>query len=248
MELAGKVAVITGASRGLGAGLAAVFRARGLRLGLCARSEIAPQPDEVQPGEVQSGEVHAALDVREAAAVSAFAAEVHERLGPIDLWINNAGVLDPVCFVRDLSPEDLWGHLQVNLIGALNGAQALLRHQAPGAVLLNVSSGAALKGYAGWGAYCAGKAALDRLSECLALEEPGLRVHSVAPGVIDTDMQRQIREVPEERFPQRERFLQLKRDGAFNSPAFVAEHFLRVAFDPQARSEEVVLRTPSEQG
>lgn len=235
-ELAGKVAVITGASRGLGAGLAATFRAHGLRLGLCARSELP----------AHEGEVRAALDVGDAAALEAFAAEVAARLGPIELWVNNAGILDPVCFVRDLSPADLNAHIQVNLIGALNGAQAFLRHRAPEAVLLNVSSGAALKGYAGWGAYCAGKAALDRLSECLALEEPGLRVHSVAPGVIDTDMQRKIREVPLERFPERERFRQLKRDEAFNTPEFVAEHFLRIAFDPAARPEDVVTRTPTQ--
>lgn len=238
MDLAGKVAVITGASRGLGAGLADALRARGMRLGLCARSE----PVGV------AGEVCAAVDVRDADAVRGFAERVARELGPIELWINNAGIVTPVAFARDLSGPELLAHLEVNLVGALHGAQALLGTRAADAVLINVSSGAALKGYAGWTAYCAGKAALDRLSECLALEEggSGLRVLSVAPGVIDTDMQRTIRETPEAAFPDRERFLQLKRDEAFNSPAFVAEQLLRLAFDPTERGGEVVRRVPSE--
>lgn len=238
VALEGRVAVITGASRGLGAGMAKVFRERGLKLGLCARSA---------PALSASAQVVAEqVDVCDRAAVHAFAAKVAETLGPIDLWINNAAVLDPIAFARDLEPQALLDHLNVNLIGALNGAQAFLKHAAPEGVLLNVSSGAALKGYAGWSAYCASKAALDRISECMDQEEAAVRVHSVAPGVIDTDMQRRIRGLTEEQFPDLERFLQLKRDEAFNSPAHVAEHFLKIAFDPAARPEGVVSRIPSE--
>jgi benzil reductase ((S)-benzoin forming) len=234
-----KVVVITGASRGVGAGLAEDFLGRGAKLGLCARSEVPLQDPSV---------VRARVDVRDPAALLAFAAEVHEAHGPIDLWINNAGVLDPVSFARDLSPQALRDHLDINLIGPLNGAQAFLGHRAAEAVLLNVSSGAALKGYAGWSAYCAGKAALDRLSECLSAEESanGLRVHSVAPGVIDTDMQRKLRGLSVEQFPDLENFLQLKRDEAFNSTAWVAEHLWAIAFDPAARPEAVVARIPNE--
>src|SRR5262245_66112450 len=86
--LRGRTAVITGASRGLGAGLARAFRERGLRLGLCARTEpvLAGDPEVVS----------ARLDVRDAAALAEFAAAVEARFGAIDLWINNAGVLEPI--------------------------------------------------------------------------------------------------------------------------------------------------------
>ncbi|MGE0711426.1 MAG: SDR family oxidoreductase [Planctomycetota bacterium] len=236
---AGRVAVITGASRGLGLGLAETFREHGLALGLCARTP---------PPLVGEKVVARPVDVRDAAAMRAFAEEVRDRLGPIDLWVNNAAVLEPIAFARELGAEALLEHLRTNLAGALHGAQAFLATRAPEATLINVSSGAALKGYAGWGAYCASKAALDRLSECLALEEGagGLRVFSVAPGVIDTDMQRTIRALPPERFPEVEKFHELKRQEAFNSPRHVAEHFLRIAFDPAARPDAVVARLPAE--
>ncbi len=236
MDVKGKTAVITGASRGLGAGLAEAFAARGMRLGLCARSMPALAGDEV---------VARQLDVADAAALDAFCDEVSARFGRIDLWINNAGVLEPVKFVRDLSDAELEAHLAVNLYGVLHGMRAYLRHLSgrPG-VLMNISSGAALRGYAGWGAYCAGKAAVDRLSECVQLEEPSLRVYAVAPGVIDTDMQAIIRSKTKEQFPMVDKFMAMKERDAFSRPPFVAEQLLRIAFSEPPG--EVVLRLPPE--
>lgn len=240
MSYAGKVAVITGASRGLGAGVAQAFLDAGLKVGVCARN---------QPEFSGEGVVSAAADVTDAAALEEFGARVASELGPIDLWINNAAILTPIVFARDLSPADLSRHLEINVTGCLLGAQVFLRHRAQQAALINVSSGAALKGYPGWTAYCASKAALDRLSECLALEEEGtgIRVMSVAPGVIDTDMQATIRATPKERFPLVEKFLQMKEDDVFNTPGFIAKHYLELAFGETA-PDEVVVRLPSEKG
>ncbi|MEK7328789.1 MAG: SDR family NAD(P)-dependent oxidoreductase [Chloroflexota bacterium] len=137
------------------------------------------------------------------------------------------------------------------MIGVLRGCQAFLKHavdrQGEG-VLINVSSGAAWRGFAGWGAYCAGKAALDRLTEVLQLEESGrgLRAYAVAPGVVDTAMQELIRGQSPEVFPDVEVFRRMKREGSFNSVAFVARHFLEIAFDPQKRPEGVTVRLPAE--
>lgn len=246
-DLHGRTAVITGASRGIGAGLAREFRARGLRLALCARSPCALEPSE----EV----LCARLDVTDGAAVHAFAAEAEERFGALDLWINNAGVLDPIGPLRDLDPADFRRNLEVNLLGVFHGSQAYVRHLrrrgagvcAPG-VLINISSGAAWHGYAGWSAYCASKAGVDRLTEALQLEEAGsgLRAWAVAPGVVDTAMQERIRSCSEEEFPEVGRFLELKEAGAFNSIPFVARHLLALAFDPEVQPEEVVVRLPAE--
>jgi benzil reductase ((S)-benzoin forming) len=232
------VVVITGASRGLGHGVAAAMAKRGARLGLCARTK--PELD---------GAHCASVDVRDASAVQRFADEVVERLGPVSLWINNAGVLEPVAFVRDLTADALREHLDVNLMGVLHGTQAyvrLLRESGRGGVLINVSSGAARSGLAGWGAYCSGKAAVDRLTECVQLEEEalGLRAHAVAPGVIDTAMQALIRSKTPEEFPAVERFHDMKRDGAFSSVDYVADRLWALAFDPAARPDEVVVRLP----
>lgn len=234
--------MITGASRGLGAGLAEAFRARGLRLGLCARSELAlPASSDV---------VTARLDVRDAAALDAFAAAVAARFGAIDLWINNAGVLAPIDPLRDVAPGDARAHVEINVLGVVFGTQAYLRHlrrRGGEGVLVNLSSGAARRPYAGWSLYCAAKAAVDRLTECVALEEaPHLRAYSVAPGVIDTDMQALIRTTPTARFPEAPRFVERKRAGHFNTPTFVAEQLLALAFDPAARPSEVCVRLPDE--
>lgn len=242
-DLSGRTAVVTGASRGLGAALAEDFRARGMRLGLCARgAPVLAEGEDV---------VSERFDVTDEAATGAFAARVEERFGTIDVWINNAGVLEPIAPVRDVELEDFRRHVDVNLTGVFLGTRAYVRHlrrRAASGVLLNISSGAAWHGYAGWSAYCAGKAGVDRLTECVQLEEAdaGLRAHAVAPGVVDTDMQALIRRQTPEDFPELERFLQMKRDDAFNSPGFVARHLLAIAFDPEARPDEVVVRLPNE--
>src|SRR5688572_221045 len=190
MNLSGKTVVITGASRGLGAGIARELAGHGLNLGLCAR-----QPPVLGDGERV---VAAELDVTDGAAVAAFAARVAARFEHIDLWINNAGVLDPIGPLRDLDPPAVARHIDINVMGVFHGSQAYIRHvRASGrpGVLVNISSGAGRAPYRGWSAYCAGKAAVDRMTECIALEEKdaGLRAHSVAPGIIDTDMQALIR-------------------------------------------------------
>jgi benzil reductase ((S)-benzoin forming) len=235
--------VITGASRGLGAGLAEAFRERGLRLGLCARSA---------PVLAESADVVARrLDVRDPAAVAAFAGEVEARFGAIDLWINNAGLLAPIDPLRDVAADAARAHLEVNVVGVLLGTQAFVRHlrrRGGEGVLVNISSGAARKPYAGWSVYCAAKAAVDRMTECVALEEAasGLRAYALAPGVIDTDMQALIRATPAARFPDVARFVEMKRANDFNTPGFVAEHILAIAFDPAARPAEVCVRLPDE--
>lgn len=238
-----KVAVITGASRGIGAGMAAVFASRGIRLGLCARS----LPDA--PAGVDC--VTRSVDITDPRAVQAFADEVAETLGPIDLWINNAGVLDPIAPLRDIESVDFLRLIDINVMGVMHGSQTFIRHRrrrGGGGVLINISSGASQRGYPGWSAYCASKAAVDRFSEAIAAEEAdqGLRVHAVAPGVVDTDMQSNIRSTPKERFPMVDKFHQLKADNHFNTPEFVAEHLLAYAFDPARAPREVVVRVPNE--
>ncbi|MDP9419163.1 MAG: SDR family NAD(P)-dependent oxidoreductase [Actinomycetota bacterium] len=243
VDVNGRVAVITGASRGLGAGLARHFAGRGMRLGLCARSDpVLPGSDDV---------VATSVDVAEAGALDAFAAEVAGRFGAIDLWVNNAAVLEPIGPLRDTEAGDIAAHLAVNVMGVVHGTQAYIRHlRALGGegVLANLSSGAADHGYAGWAAYCASKAAVDRLTEVTNLEEAdhGLRAYAFSPGVVDTDMQHLIRRCPPERFPAVGRFLELARTQAFNSPAHVATHLLAVAFDPAQRPGGYKVRVPNE--
>ncbi len=219
------VAVITGASRGLGAGMAGAMAAQGVRLGLCARTR--PDPPEAAES------LTASVDVTDADAVERFAAEVVGRFGRIDLWVNNAGRLDPIGPLVDADPAALRSQLEVNVLGVLHGSATFARHvraRPGGGVLVNVSSGAATRPYEGWAAYGASKAAVEMVSEVVAREErgSGLAAYAVSPGMVDTDMQALIRSTPAGDFPAVGRFLQAHRDGAFNSPGWVARYVLEL--------------------
>ena len=238
-SLAGKVAFVSGASRGIGAALATRFAERGMRLVLCARGE---------PVLAESASVLARrFDVRDAEACAALTAEAEARFGAIDLWVNNAGMLEPIQPLRDVPVEAFRDHIDTNLVGVFIGTRCYVRHlrrMGRGGVLVNMSSGAAWKPYAGWAAYCAGKSGVERLTQVVALEEAeiGLRAHSIAPGVVDTLMQAQIRAARDVDFPERGRFLERKRTGAFNDPGFVADEILAIAFDPERTPPAVAVR------
>jgi NAD(P)-dependent dehydrogenase (short-subunit alcohol dehydrogenase family) len=246
------VAVITGSSRGLGAGLAEAMAARGIRLGLCARSRPTAPPS--------TESVTASVDVTDAAAVDRFTDEVAARFGPIDLWINNAGLLAPIGPLADADPEELRANIEVNVLGVLYGSAAFARHvrtRPGGGVLVNLSSGAATHPYLGWAAYGGAKAAVDMITEVVAGEErtAGLRCYALSPGLIDTDMQALIRSATVKQFPAVARFRQVHEEGAFNTPAWVARWILeRLVDDGPSRGADwgpgpeagVRLRVPDE--
>jgi NAD(P)-dependent dehydrogenase (short-subunit alcohol dehydrogenase family) len=226
------VAVVTGASRGIGAGLASYFASQGLRLGLCARTE------PTSPAGADA--VTAVVDVGDAAAVDRFADEVVDRFGRIDLWVNNAGVLEPVGPLADADPAALERHVATNILGVMHGTAAFARHvrgRAGEGSLVNISSGAAATPYRGWAAYCASKAAVEMVTEVVGLEEAasGLLAYSVSPGVVDTDMQALTRATPADVFPDVGRFLRLHEEGAFLTPDWVGECILERCLDPATR-------------
>jgi NAD(P)-dependent dehydrogenase (short-subunit alcohol dehydrogenase family) len=245
--VAGKVAFVSGASRGIGAGLAERYAELGMKLVLCSRSEpVLPDGPDVLARPV---------DVRDEEGIEKLVREAEARFGSIDLWVNNAGVLEPVKPVRETSTEAFREHLDVNLIGVFIGTRAYIAHRrriseggTAGGILINVSSGASWNAYEGWGAYCAGKAGAERLSEVVAAEEAasGLRVYSVAPGVADTPMQDHVREADVSDFPEVERFREMKRGGALNSVRYVADELLAIAFDLDRRPETVAYRLENE--
>ena len=236
-----KTVVITGASRGIGAAMARDVLSRDMNVAICART--APNID--------SGErvLTMAVDVSNAAAVQSLADETIRRFGAIDAWINNAGVLGPIAPLHKCDPQEVQAHLNINVMGVFHGTRSFLQHlrsREGQGVLINISSGAATSAYHGWGPYCAGKAAVDRMTEVAALEEKeqGLTAFAVAPGIIDTDMQALIRSTDAADFPMVEKFRELKRDDAFSSAEFVAKSIVDLAFVPETRPEEVCTRLP----
>jgi NAD(P)-dependent dehydrogenase (short-subunit alcohol dehydrogenase family) len=185
-----RAAVITGASQGLGRSLAGALAERGWELVIDGRDtgrlEVARRELEAV-----GGRVHAvAGDVSDAAHRGLMAAEV-ARLGGLDVLVNNASELgpSPLPALRDYGPADLERVYRVNVVAPLALTQLLIGElRRRRGCVVNVTSDAAVEGYAGWGGYGSSKAALEQLSRVLAVEEPDLRVYWVDPGDLRTRM------------------------------------------------------------
>ena len=197
MKLVGKVALVTGASRGLGESAAQMLAARGMAIVVSARS--AEDCERVSRDIVSAGGRAVAIpcDVSDADSVMRVVEEGAAKLGPIDTLINNAGMVDPIGRITELSPADFDKTLSVNLNGAFYAIRAVLPHmvEAGGGTIVNVSSGAAIRPLEGWSSYCASKAGLHMLTRSIALEvgSRGIRAFGFQPGTVRTKMQELIR-------------------------------------------------------
>jgi NAD(P)-dependent dehydrogenase (short-subunit alcohol dehydrogenase family) len=188
--LEGKVAVITGASQGLGRALALAFAREGARVAINSRAE---ESIRSVAGEVESAgaEVLAvAADVSQSADVERLIGGTVERFGRIDVLINNAGVLGPRVPIEEY-PEEEWRRvIDANLTGLFLVTKAAIRHMPEGGSIVNVVSGVSVEGRAEWGAYSVSKFGVEGLTQILAseLEGRGIRANAVDPGGMRTEM------------------------------------------------------------
>ena len=225
------LSILTGASRGLGLAVTVQLLARGHRvLALSRRASALTVP----PG---ADLLHWAVDLADATPVALRLGEWLAQQGPSGLesatLINNAGVVSQLAPLSDVASHDLVNALRVGLEAPTLLTAAFLHATAgwtmPRKVVL-VSSGLGRRAMAGSGSYCAAKAGLDHLARAVALEEAakphGARIVSLAPGVIDTDMQVQLRASDAALFPDRARFVDLKESGQLDSPLAAAAKLL----------------------
>lgn len=195
-HLDGKVALVTGVSRGIGLAAAVALAEAGATVVGLARTD--PASGEAARRLQASGRPHLlqSCDVADWPAVRDVAQAVVDRFGGVDVLVNNAGMIEPIGRLGDTDPELWHRNLAVNLGGAYNAARAALASlmERRGTVI-NVSSGAAHRPAEGWSAYCSAKAGMAMLTRMLALEygAAGLRVFGFQPGVVDTEMQVSIR-------------------------------------------------------
>jgi NAD(P)-dependent dehydrogenase (short-subunit alcohol dehydrogenase family) len=220
--------VLTGHSRGIGAALARALLQQGIAvLGLARHAQDNPQPATSAPFR------EVGLDFSDTQAVLAWcdSGELAEFFADAEvaLLINNAGVLAPVGNLALQSPEAVMRAININVATPLMLASAFVR-STPGVQdrrIVHVSSGAARQAYSGWSVYGATKAALDQHARAVAEDAlPRLKICSLAPGVVDTDMQAEVRNSPEASFPLRGRFHNLWEAGQLRSPEAVAQQMV----------------------
>jgi NAD(P)-dependent dehydrogenase (short-subunit alcohol dehydrogenase family) len=196
-SLSGKVAIVTGASRGIGAAAALALGEAGASVVLAARGGSQAEANAQRINTAGGKAFALACDVSDYADCQHLVQQTMSRLGPPDILVNNAGVIEPISMVAAADPRDWARSIEVNLIGAFYAIRAVL----PGMLergrgdIVNVSSGAAVRPLEGWSAYCAGKAGLAMLTRSIDLEHhsAGIRVFGFQPGTTDTDMQVTIR-------------------------------------------------------
>jgi short-subunit dehydrogenase len=189
--LANQVAVITGASSGIGRALAKALAARSCPVGLIARrgDKLGGLAEEIRTA---GGTAAAApADVTDRSQMSAAVQEIRARLGPIDLMIANAGVGAPT-LLQPVNVADIEKMFRVNVLGAVYAIEAVLPQmlERGRGHLVGVSSLGAYKGLPGESAYCATKAALNTYLEGLRIQlrDRGIRVTTVCPGFVKTPM------------------------------------------------------------
>ena len=196
--LSGKVILVTGASRGIGAAAAVALGAAGAAVVLAARD--GPQAEEIARRIIAAGGRAEAMacDVSNYDAVARLVVKTRRRLGPIEILINNAAVIGPIARIAESDPA-AWAHnIAINFIGPYHTVRAVLPDmlKAGAGTIINLSSAAAERPLAALSAYCSAKAGLAMLTREIALEvgSAGLRVIGFQPGSTATDMQATIRE------------------------------------------------------
>jgi NAD(P)-dependent dehydrogenase (short-subunit alcohol dehydrogenase family) len=195
MRLADKVAVITGGARGIGAATARLFAAEGAAVVI---GDVLASEGEATAAAIRNAGGRALFqptDVSDAAQAKQLVETAVARFGRLDILVNNAGVLlGPFVPIEELDPEAWRRTIDVNLHGAFHCSRAAAPHLSTGGVVLNVASGAGIRGASSSLPYAASKAGMSGLAMTLEaqLQPRSVRVYTICPGGLDTEMKRSV--------------------------------------------------------
>jgi D-sorbitol dehydrogenase (acceptor) len=185
-RLQGKTALITGAARGIGLAFAKAYMAEGARVAI---ADIDIARARASAAELGEAAIAVEMDVTRQDSIDAAVAETVDRLGRIDILINNAAIFTAAPIV-EITREDYDRVFQINVAGALFTMQAVARHMIERGIkgkIINMASQAGRRGEALVGVYCASKAAIISLTQSAGLNliQHGINVNAIAPGVVD---------------------------------------------------------------
>lgn len=197
-DLKGQVALVTGASRGIGAAAAKCLAKYGATVVLAARSvsDLEKVAKDIQDAGGQAETVE--CDVSSYGSVRDAITVCTASLGRLDILVNNAGVIEPIARLEESDPEAWTKAIDINVNGVYHGMRAAVpvMLQQKSGTIINISSGAATSVLEGWSHYCASKAAVLSLTRCghLELGDKGIRIMGLSPGTVATDMQVAIKQ------------------------------------------------------
>jgi len=240
-----RIYIVTGASRGLGRAIAAALLRPGAHLLTLSRR---PDPSLVPQAQAAGASIDQwAIDLVDAPAAAERLARWLSGRSPADVaLINNAALLSEPSPLRDGTLPALSAAVRVGLEAPLLLTAAFLQATEAWGTdrrVLNVSSGLGRRAMAGSASYCAVKAGMDHFSRVVAMEEAGrpggARIVSLAPGIIDTDMQTQLRQADRARFPDGAQFEAFKTEGMLSSPEDTAAQVLRFLDRPDFGQEPI---------
>lgn len=229
-----KILIITGGSKGIGKGIIGAYLADGFSVYSIARSANVEL--------TKLGVTQIEFDLTQVDQIANTFQSIFAQIGnaapeKITL-INNAGTLGQIASLENVDTTTVSATFSLNLVAPFICCSSfinLTKNWSCAKTIINITSGAALKPYFGWSAYCSSKAALNMLSQTIALEQTemdgGVKVLAIAPGVVDTDMQTQIRSTDEADFKDLKRFVSLKEDGGLNDATTVGQEIWRMDHD-----------------
>ncbi|MBB69649.1 MAG: hypothetical protein CMB28_00885 [Euryarchaeota archaeon] len=220
------VFLVTGASKGLGRSLALSIASSGGIVIALARDSPELKSIEIELKQISEKSIAVSCDLAEFSQISQTAKLIISSFEHLSGIIHNAGTINPIGNMLDIEREKWERTIQVNLLGVQDLTRSLdsiiggEKHTR----LTTISSGAAQRSLHGWSAYCVSKAGLDMWTKCMAEEgeNENISALAIAPGIVDTAMQKEIRDADESSFPLLQNFKDYYANGELSNPEDVA--------------------------
>jgi benzil reductase ((S)-benzoin forming) len=234
--------IITGASKGLGYSIAKGLISKDNHIFCISRKKNEQLINAAKAGNCSLN--YYEYDLSDVAGLDNLIQSIFDRIKAKDndtiCLVNNAGIVTPVKPADKCTSNEIARNITVNATAPMILTSLLIKHARDFKVekrVINISSGAGKKPYYGWSVYCGSKAAVDLFTRCISLEQQAreypVKIISFAPGIVDTDMQKEIRSAAKEDFEQLERFVAFKNDGKLSKPEYVAGRVIELIFDKE---------------